>query len=313
MPELPEVETIARTLAPDICGRRITAIRVLEKRSWQGHATPDDIARMQPLICAVSRRGKLLLLHFGEACRPCSSKELAVPDSADAWPLRYAGSVIECGRPEAEPENAHQLTGIAFHLRMTGGLFPQAGETAVQKHTRIIFELSDGTRLFFNDARKFGSARALSGQELKGWPFWQELGPEPLEISDETFAARFKCKRQVKSLLLDQKIIAGVGNIYAAESLFAAGIRPDSRGNELSDERLKKLHRCLVEILLRAIRECGSTISDYRSAHGDAGSFQNSFRVYGREGQKCLACGSELCSARIGGRSTVWCPRCQKA
>ena len=306
MPELPEVETVARTLAPDVCGRRIETMTVLEPRSWQGGTSAAAIARHHPIIQAVSRRGKLLLLHFGGAA--------GAPAGCGAtWPACYTREGMQSGRPPLAGSTPDEVTGLAIHLRMTGGLFPQPRGASAQKHTRLIIDLDDGTRVFFNDMRKFGSARAISGRELAAWDFWKELGPDPLEMSVEAFCtAMLASGRQIKSLLLDQGTIAGVGNIYAAESLFAAGIRPDARGCDISPERLKKLHCVLREILLEAIRECGSTISDYRNAHGDAGSFQNHFRVYGRGGLPCHGCGSILLSARIGGRGTVWCPNCQK-
>ncbi len=313
MPELPEVETVARTLAPDVCGRRITAVRVLEPRAWQGGISAAAVASLHPRIQAVSRRGKLLLLHFGEAEACAGAQEVSLQQDAGAWPRCYTADGAREGTPQLTGRDAGAITGLAFHLRMTGGLFPHPRGTDAQKHTRLIFDLDDGTRVFFNDARKFGAARALCGQELASWDFWNTLGPEPLEISGTAFCARLHASgRQIKSLLLDQKVLAGVGNIYAAESLFSAGIRPDTRGSDLSPTRLKKLHARLVEILLQAIRDCGSTISDYRNAHGDVGAFQNRFHVYGRSGQACHACGTILASSRVGGRGTVWCPKCQK-
>ena len=318
MPELPEVETVARTLAPEVCGRRIVDIKVAEPRSWQGNVPPQAVAAMRPCISAAGRRGKLLLLFFGsgEDSPPPAETCLAdipAPQEASAWPLRYTRQGVLRGRPDPAAESGLPLNGLAFHLRMTGGLFvhPQGADPLA--HTRIIFDLDDGSRLFFDDTRKFGGVRALCARELEAWEFWQKLGPEPLEMGEAEFVARMRSRRQIKALLLDQQVVAGVGNIYAAESLFRAGIRPDARGDEISAAKLKKLHRSLVEILLLAIRECGSSIRDYRNAHGDAGAFQNTFRVYGREGQPCMACGNMLRHARIGGRATVWCPKCQKA
>jgi len=319
MPELPEVETVARTLAPQVCGRRITGIRVLEPRSWQGGTAYGTVAGLRPLISAVSRRGKLLLLHFGPdggfPAAPAESvpeADIPAPEEASAWPLCYTRCGIRKGRPDPASEGALPLTGLAFHLRMTGGLFVYPQNTGPMAHTRIIFDLDDGCRLFFDDTRKFGGVRALCKAELERWPFWRRLGPEPLEMDEEEFVSRMRCPRQIKTLLLDQQVIAGVGNIYAAECLFRAGIRPDARGDGISAAKLKRLRRCLVDILLLAIRECGSSIRDYRTAHGDVGAFQNTFRVYGREGGTCTVCGSLLRSGRIGGRSTVWCPKCQK-
>lgn len=314
MPELPEVETVARTLAPQICGRRIVAVEVLNRGSWQGAAAPEEVADLRPVIRGTGRRGKLLFLYLSQ--EPCSlppeGEEIPVPDEASLWPLFYSASGREAGRPSLEGESPDEVTALAFHLRMTGRLFVYPAGTPAEKHTRVILDLDDGRRLFFDDARKFGQARAVSAAGLEQWDFWKKLGPEPLEMTDEAFAARFSSGRAVKALLLDQSVVAGVGNIYADESLFRAGIRPGTPGRALSRQRLAKLHRALVEVLLASIGECGSSIRDYRTARGDVGAFQNCFFAYGRAGEKCLVCGRKLHSGRVAGRATAWCPHCQK-
>ncbi len=316
MPELPEVETVARTLAPQVCGRRIVNITVLNAGTWQGETPAEEVAAGGFVITAAGRRGKLLLLHLsrGAAVLPasCPEKEIPAPDASSLWPLVYTEKGIERGRPALGGRTPGEVTALAFHLRMTGRLFVYSADTKPEKHTRIVFTLDDGRQLFFDDTRKFGQVRALSTREMERWNFWRELGPEPLEVSDAEFAARFSSGRAVKALLLDQSVVAGVGNIYADESLFRAGIRPDSPGKLLSAERLFRLHRALVEVLLESIRDCGSSIRDYRTARGDVGAFQNRFRVYGRAGEKCVSCGRKLSSGRVAGRATVWCARCQK-
>lgn len=316
MPELPEVETVARTLAPQICGRRIMSVEVMNDGTWQGLTRAACVAERHPVIRGTGRRGKLLLLYLadvaGEGCLPDPAAEIAVPSAASCWPLFYNGREAERGRPPLCGEHPDDMTALAFHLRMTGRLFVYPPEMEAQTHTRVVFTLDDGSKLFFDDARKFGQVRALCSRELETWKFWRDLGPEPLEMSDDDFVARLSSGASVKSLLLNQSVVAGVGNIYADESLFRAGIRPDVPGRRLSAERLARLHRALVEILLEAIRECGSSIRDYRTARGDVGAFQNRFRVYGRSGESCTICGQRLVSARVAGRGTVWCPHCQK-
>lgn len=316
MPELPEVETVARTLAPQVCGRRIVAVDVLNAGSWQGLTAPQDVAALRFVIRGTSRRGKLLLLHLAleEAGTfpPPEETEIPAPEAASLWPLHYAADGVRAGRPSLCGETPGEVTALAFHLRMTGRLFVYPAGTEPGKHTRLMFTLEDGRRMFFDDARKFGQARALCAEELNVWEFWRKLGPEPLEMTDEEFAARLSSRRAVKALLLDQSVVAGVGNIYADESLFGAGIRPDAPASSLSVRRRMRLHRALVEVLLASIRECGSSIRDYRTARGDVGAFQNSFFVYGRSGERCLVCKKPLASASVAGRTTVWCPHCQK-
>ncbi len=305
MPELPEVETVARTLAPQVCGRRIAAVNVLNAGTWQGEVPASEVSAAGFVITAAGRRGKLLLLHLsrGAAALPasCPETEIPVPSDASLWPLVYTAGGVVHGRPALDGKDPGEVTALAFHLRMTGRLFVYPAGTAPEKHTRVVFTLDDGRLLFFDDTRKFGQVRALSTWEMERWAFWRELGPEPLEVSDEAFAARFSSGRAVKALLLDQSVVAGVGNIYSDESLFRAGIRPDA-----------PLHHALVEVLLESIRDCGSSIRDYRTARGDVGAFQNRFRVYGRAGEKCAVCGRKLASGRVAGRATVWCAHCQK-
>lgn len=314
MPELPEVETVARTLAPQVCGRRIVGISVFNAGTWQGGTEAGEVESLSPRIRGVGRRGKLLLLHFGEGGAEAGEnvEEIPVPTRAEQWPLFYSAVGIEQGRLELAGKAPREVTALAFHLRMTGRLFVYPLGTEPGPHTRVVFDLDDGRRLFFDDTRKFGQVRALCESELDAWNFWRELGPEPLEMTPEEFASPFSSRRAVKSLLLDQAVLAGVGNIYADESLFRAGIRPDARGCDIEAERLKALHRALVDVLLLSIRECGSSIRDYRTARGDVGAFQNSFFVYGRAGETCRLCGTKLEAARVAGRATVFCPQCQK-
>jgi formamidopyrimidine-DNA glycosylase len=283
MPELPEVETIARTLAPQIRGRKITSAAILHPRVLQ--AGTSLLSRLNNAeIEKVSRRGKLLLLT-----------------------ARQAGVAAHSDGP----------LYLAFHLKMTGRFFVHPENSAPQKHTRLIFDLDDGRRLFFDDIRTFGYCRIMLASELPQWPFWVSLGPEPLDMPPKKLAAHlgsvFADRRAaVKSLLLDQRILAGIGNIYADESLFRAGILPAKSAADVAPDQLLRLATSLQDILLLSIRQCGSSIRDYRDALGNAGAFQNSFAVYGRKDGMCLSCGGSLSSTRIGGRSTVFCGNCQK-
>lgn len=316
MPELPEVETVARTLAPQVCGRRIADVNVLNVGTWQGETPPQVVADGGFVITATGRRGKLLLLYLSPhgSVMPAADTErdIPAPSQAAEWPLFYTAEGVKHGHPDTDGAGPDEVTALAFHLRMTGRVFVYPAGTAPEKHTRLIMTLDDGRRLFFDDTRKFGQVRALTFRERQRWDFWRCLGPEPLEITDMEFASRFHSGRAVKALLLDQSVVAGVGNIYADESLFRAGIRPDVPGEKLSAQRLARLHRALVEVLLESVRDCGSSIRDYRTARGNVGAFQNCFCVYGRAGEVCTVCGRKLASGRVAGRATVWCPHCQK-
>lgn len=280
MPELPEVETIARGLDADLAGAEVRAVAVLDARvapSGEGAVPKAELPAMLEgaRVLRAWRRAKVLVLDL------------------------------------ARPENG--LLHLCFHLRMTGRLTVEQPGAAPRAHTRVVFDLADGRRLFFGDVRRFGSCRALRPRDLPRWKFWAALGPEPLELSPAAFADLFAGRRaQMKSLLLDQHVIAGIGNIYADESLFRAGIAPRARADSVSRERLEGLHAALAEVLREAIAANGSSISDYVDSHGDAGAFQNDFRVYGRAGELCRVCQTPLVRSTVAGRTTVWCPRCQR-
>ena len=254
MPELPEVETIARELNAALVGAEFCNVRVLDSRavsSGDGALAEADLPATvnKARVLRVWRRAKVLVV------------DLALPE--------------------------HGLLPLCCHLRMTGRLTV--------------------------DVRRFGCCRAMSPEALCRWKFWAALGPEPLELSAAAFADLFAGRKaRVKALLLDQHFIAGIGNIYADESLFRAGIRPDALAHHISRPRLEGLYVALVEVLREAIAANGSSISDYVGAHGDAGAFQNDFRVYGRAGQPCRVCQTVLTRHTVAGRTTVCCPRCQK-
>lgn len=271
MPELPEVETIIRTLSPMVSGKTIDSVSVLHPGSVDG---PLPLSALEGgHIVRLARRGKLALI---------------------------------------ETDSLSPVTGLAVHLKMTGRLFVYPHSTKPGPHTRVIFDLSGGERLFFDDARKFGYIRVLSPESLACWPFWNSLGPEPLDMDATTFTLLFARRNAaMKALLLNQHIIAGIGNIYADESLFRAKIHPRTRAAALPPLLLHSLHTHLVDVLQESIEACGSSIRDYRTARGDAGAFQNAFRVYGRAGKPCVICAQPLQSATVAGRTTVFCPHCQ--
>ncbi len=278
MPELPEVETVARTLSPHVLGKKIVDIQLINQNSWQGLIQINQIvnANLQPLISEVGRRGKLLIIY-----------------------LKY-------------PNENSPAFGIGVHLKMTGKLFPYSGDAKPNKHTRIIFKLDDDTQIFFDDMRKFGYARALNPENNISWKFWQNLGKDPFEMSEAEFIQLIKNKKTaMKSLLLNQEIIAGIGNIYADEILFKSQIHPKTMANKLTDMQLAKIYQASIDILTEAIAACGSSIRDYRTANGDVGSFQNKFFVYNKAGESCKVCNNIIEKTKAAGRTTCYCSNCQ--
>lgn len=289
MPELPEVETIVRTLRPQIRNTSIHSLAVLLPKALQAGA--DLLPYLTGArITDVSRRAKLLLVS-------------ASPDASG-----FAEKTLLKGEKEIL---------LVFHLKMTGAFFVHPVGAEADKHTRLIFDLGPEGRLFFNDIRTFGYCRIMLPQDLNQWPFWANLGPEPLGMGAkelglhlaETLAGR---KTSIKAALLDQRVVAGVGNIYADESLFRAGIAPMLPAASLPLKRMIRLAGDLQAILTKAIEECGSSIRNYRDANGNAGAFQNAFAVYGRKGARCRGCLTPLEDTRVAGRGTVYCPKCQK-
>ncbi len=278
MPELPEVETVARGLQREVAGRRIESVE-LGKIDFVDDA--EEIERELPgrVIRVVERYGKFLL-------------------------LRLDGGV---NRSE-QPKDA----ALLVHLGMTGMLRPRATGEPREKHTHVVLSLDDGRELRYVDARRFGRMAYLDGEKLRAE--LERFGADPLLMSLQEFSNRVRSRQaRIKALLLDQSVLRGVGNIYADESLWKAGIHPASQGKRLKEEQLKKLYAALQGILRRAILMRGSSISDFLDAEGLPGEYQRRHRAYGREGEKCFRCGGKIRRVIVAGRSSFFCAKCQKA
>ncbi len=196
------------------------------------------------------------------------------------------------------------------HLGMTGQLVCEARSRRPRPHTHAWLELADhGEVLRYTDIRQFGRLEIAPGLP----PRLARLGPDPLAIDEEEFARLLRARSaRVKALLLDQHFLRGLGNIYADEALFRAGVRPAAPGSRISRPRVSALWHSIRSVLQEAIAHGGSSVSDYVNAGGRAGAFQNLHRVYGRAGQACLSCGARLRRALVAGRGTTFCPRCQR-
>ena len=270
MPELPEVETIARGLHQRIAGDVIESI-------WLG-SKPEPLKSSASEIAAA--------LEFRKIAGVRRSGKHIVFD------LESAGD---------KPSNAQWIV----HLGMTGSLVVCTPDSDREKHTHAVLQLASGRELRFVDPRRFGRLSVIEG--------FLAPGAEPLEISFENFAKLFRRRKSpIKSALLNQALLSGVGNIYADEALFRAGIRPRRRAASLTRDDLRKLHQALKRVLKEAIRLGGSSISNYVDSNGDEGFFQIKHRVYGREGKPCLVCKTPIKRIVIAGRSSHYCPRCQR-
>jgi formamidopyrimidine-DNA glycosylase len=284
MPELPEVETVARGLRATVLGRRIVSVTL---RKTDFIDDPSLIERHLPgrRIDAVDRYGKFMLVRLSEA---------------------------QGGELEDSANGDHAAAALLVHLGMTGHIASTAAAQPLEKHTHAIFALDDGRELRYTDARRFGRLAYFSAEllpaELEGF------GAEPLLVTTEEFAARIGSRySRIKALLLDQSVLRGVGNIYADESLWRAKIHPARLGASLSRKQLGELRRALQKILERAIVMRGSSIADFTDAAGEPGEYQQHHRAYGREGKRCYRCETLVRRAIVAGRSSFFCPTCQPA
>ena len=304
MPELPEVETIARGLAKRVVGDVIESVWLGSKpeplkSSAQEIATTLEGARIQ----SVRRVGKHIVFDLE---RPPTSAKTRTSKSARRTSRKKSPDNRQVrAKTPAEPV---EIANWIVHLGMTGQLLVCPPDAELAKHTHAIAKLASGRELRFVDPRRFGRlsvARSQNGFET--------AGVEPLDVSFDAFVPLFrKRKLPMKSALLNQKLLRGVGNIYADESLFRAGIRPRRRAATLTREKLALLYKSVQQVLQEAIAAGGSSISDYVGAEGEPGFFQMQHRVYGREGEPCLNCGTAIKRIVIAGRSSHYCPHCQK-
>jgi formamidopyrimidine-DNA glycosylase len=199
---------------------------------------------------------------------------------------------------------------LVFHLGMSGSW--RINHSKLEKHDHLLIETDEGNRLVLNDPRRFGSVDLVTSDELSQWPTFEALGPEPLDLDAHELKKRLAGRSAaIKLLLLDQRIIAGLGNIYVCEALFRAGIHPTRAGGSISIERLKRLVAAIHDVLDEAIAAGGSTLRDFASPEGELGYFSKSFSVYDREGEPC-SCGGTVKRIVQGGRSTFYCPKCQR-
>lgn len=272
MPELPEVETVVREVRPHLAGRRLTSVEAGTKALRRRWEAAWEPLLVGRRVKEVNRRGKWILVHL------------------DGGPV------------------------LVFHLGMTGQLrVVPAGEPPLP-HTHLMFGLNRRKeQLRFRDVRRFGSATVFPGrEELEKFFEASGLGPEPFDLGPAYWRDRLRgANRALKAILMDQRVVAGVGNIYADESLFEARLPPTKLGKNATPREAGRLGRAVVAVLHRGIAKRGSSIRDYVGGNGERGGYQEEFRVYGRTGQPCRRCKTPIERIRLAGRSTHFCPRCQ--
>ncbi len=273
MPELPEVETTARSLRPRIVGRTVVGVGSVD---WPRMLPNTSETELTSVLCgkhvvSVDRRGKYLLIQFED----------------DVW--------------------------VTIHRKMSGNLLLQPREMPLATHTHLVIDLDDGTQLRFVDARKFGRVYLFhSTVELDEF-LVERLGPDSLlELDPKVLAAKLSRRSgRIKSLLLDQSFIAGVGNLYADEALWEARVHPLRTANSLTRAEVKRLANAIRHVLVLGIERRGTSFSTYLDSDGSQGENQDYLNVYGREGQACPRCGGPIRRTLIGQRSSHFCPHCQ--
>ncbi len=272
MPELPEVETTRRGIEPYVTGVRM--MEWIVRRHDLRQPIPENIMELEGrCILAVTRRSKYLLL--------------AIDDG----------------------------TTVLIHLGMSGSLRVIDPAEAWKKHDHVGISLGNGKQLRFHDPRRFGLVLRLMESDPLEHSLLKNLGPEPLASAFTVEALKAACAKRpaaIKMVIMDAKTVVGVGNIYASEALFRAGIRPQSPANKLSKPRLGKLVNAIREVLTDSIHEGGTTLRDFLNSDGAPGYFKQRLFVYGRKGEPCRICKTSIYHAMLGQRSTYWCPKCQK-
>jgi formamidopyrimidine-DNA glycosylase len=287
MPELPEVETVRIGLARLLPGKKVVHVEHDWPKGFPNSQEDVDSHLLNATITAVKRRAKVLLIELS------SDYSLVIH-------LKMTGQLVFRGKTE------HFGAGHPNHSLV--GELPD-------RSTRVIFTFSDGSHLFFNDQRKFGWIRLIPTVEVPAIDFFQKVGPEPLadDFAAKDFIQRLRRrdKSGIKAVLLDQTVIAGVGNIYADESLYAAKIHPETRVQNVTDQELTKLYHDLQAVLRLSIEKGGSTDRNYVDAQGKRGSYLTFAKVFRREGKPCPRCGTTIIKLRVAGRGTHICPHCQ--
>ncbi len=271
MPELPEVETIVRSLRPLLTGREIVDVKVTYDPII-GYPDKETFAAELPgrQIETVGRRGKYIVIYL-------------------------VGNEL-----------------LVTHLRMSGKLIYIENAAEIDKHTHVVISLDNGYQLRFVEIRKFGRMYLIPKTAPQKAGGFANLGPEPLEMSEEEFLqAMEKKKTRIKPLILKQEFIAGIGNIYADEALFLSKIHPERTADTLNLEDKKLLFKAIQQVLLQGIENRGTTRRDYVDSFGESGNNQNYLNVYGLEGEPCKNCGTPILRIQVGGRSSHYCPNCQ--
>ena len=332
MPELPEVETVVRGLTKPLVGQTIKDIKKLHPKSLQLNSGL-SLNKLKGLkILSIRRQGKAIIINLTKQISllihlKMTGQLIYIPATPSVPPDLPALSEVEWVIPELACRQAGKRSESLAASRDSGqarDLPPRLNlghpttdfiNSMPSKHTRIIFKLSEGT-LYFNDQRIFGWVKAMPTKNISTTSFIQNLGPDALDKSFNLNVLKQIIKRKpkssIKSIILDQSNLAGIGNIYADESLFLAGIKPNRKASTLKQLEIKKLVQNIKQVLKKGIKYSGTSISDYKTAQGATGKMQNYLKVYKRAGLPCKKCNTLIKKIKTASRGTHFCPTCQR-
>jgi len=274
MPELPEVETIRQDMIKKVKGKKIENVEIKNEKNIRIISPEQFKEKLKGRVIEdIQRRGKFLIINL---------------DSDDL---------------------------LIFHLKLTGRLLFSPVGKKEPKYVRIVFTFTDKSRLFFADIRGFADVFLIPRSDVETIPAIKNMGPEPLspDFNPDKLKQILGGKRgKIKPLLMDQSVIAGIGNIYSQEALYRAGIHPEREVSKLTEKEIEAIYRSLVDVLKEAIKYRGSSVDAYLDLNGKEGNYVPHLKIYGKEGQICPRCGSSIKKKRVGGRGTYFCSKCQK-
>lgn len=344
MPELPEVETVRRGLNKFIVGRTIAGIEVLNEKSFEASKS-DREALIGAKVASIRRRGKLLIIDLSNPTGSTSlrssthlppigeAKDTSLSQGEEICAQRKSGGFEKLeSRPGEGGQAGASAAGwvsLLCHLKMTGQMVYRGKDSWGAGHpnesfvgelpdrsTRVIFTFDDGSKLFFNDQRKFGRILIWPTDEANDFPFIKKLGPEPFNddgLAEFLGRAKRHQNTPIKAVILDQSVVAGIGNIYADEALWLAKIHPATRVKDLSDTQLTAIYHAAGRVMTQSIESGGSSMKNYVKADGSRGDYLDNFaKVFNRTGQPCERCGTEIIKTRVAGRGTHICLQCQR-
>lgn len=327
MPELPEVETVVRELNRKLKNRTIKSVvvnapkmisvgpkTISNKRQAAKHQVVKFVKLLQgKKVLGIKRRAKLIIINLSSPAKGGAPSPSLGEGKIEKTSFSLLVHLKMTGQFIFEDKKLRKKTGGKYRLLNK----PSAPLTQLpSKHTHVVFDFVDGSRLYFNDVRKFGYLKLVRDDEISQVKELKEYGPEPLDkkFTLQKFISQVQKRKKgkVKQVLMDNRVVVGIGNIYSDEILFLSGIRPERKVASIKQQELRKIYKNINIVLKKAIKAKGSSVGDFVRTDGKWGSMGKFHFVYGRSGQKCKKCGTIIESIKLGGRTASFCPKCQR-